>query len=151
MWREFMEGMSDRFTFSTPAQQSQIDVVEEQLEVELPDELVTLWLETNGVRTFPKQNLVWSTEDFLWHNQEAFRDFPEYEQHFMPFDNLLFFSADAQGRIAYGYGIARSGDINYNRIYRWDRNTDSRVWVAMNLKNYIELDAHDILNWDYRV
>lgn len=147
MWRQFIESLGQHIFFA-PAQQSQIDLIRQQLKTEMPDDLEALWLESNGVSAHirgAEQSVICSTEDCLWRNQDQFRDFPEGEQHFMPFDNLLFFAGDHEGSVAYGYAIARSGDINYGYIYRWDQATGSRTWVALDLKNYLELQARGLL------
>jgi hypothetical protein len=138
MWREIIAPFGFQCTFPLPVQQNQLLETEELLQVKLPDDLQSLYLETDGIILPTEEVLIWPIEKLQFYNQQMFREVSNPEL-FMSFDNMLFFAGDDDCNIAYGYSIKQSGIILSTFIYRWDVETDSRTWVAINLKSFIEL------------
>jgi cell wall assembly regulator SMI1 len=103
MWREFIRehhpdlepiaGNDPGPEFSPGATPQDLQAVEQQLEVSLPDTLNELLAETNGVLVVFGTHLIWTTDEIVRRNLELRRT-PTYQDAYMPFDHLLFF-ADA--------------------------------------------------------
>ncbi len=66
-----------------------------------------------------------------------YRNFEDYRDIYMPFDNLLFFSDAGNGDL-FCYAILKNGTIEKTDIYVWNHEDDSRTWVAASLKHFIE-------------
>lgn len=54
MWKKYITAISNEYHFKEPATESEISQIQKELNVELPDELASLFNETNGV--FDKWN-----------------------------------------------------------------------------------------------
>lgn len=135
MWRELIINLSEECTFNDSAAFFQILAVEESLNVKLPDELKSLFKETDGVFGEYDLGLVWSTEQIISNNTD-FRNDSNYKDLYMPFDCLLFF-ADAGNGDQFAYSIL-NGEIRRTDIFVWNHENDSRTWAASNLKQYLE-------------
>ncbi len=131
MWREFVSKLSEECEFNQPANYVEADYVKQELEVTLPDELVNLLKESNGIFGVYGLGLIWSIERILKDNLE-FRGFSDFKDLYMPFDCLLFF-ADAGNGDQFAYSIL-NGEIRRNDIFVWNHEDDSRTLVASNLK-----------------
>jgi hypothetical protein len=55
----------------------------------------------------------------------------------MPFDHLLFFGAGAGGD-RFAFAIHADGKIHKHDIFRWNHETDERVWIANSLETFFE-------------
>jgi hypothetical protein len=58
-----------------------------------------------------------------------------YRECYMPFEPLLFFGEEAEGRRV-GLAII-PGMIAQPNVYVWDPRNDSRIWVAASLGHYL--------------
>ncbi|WP_226669710.1 SMI1/KNR4 family protein [Metabacillus litoralis] len=136
MWKEFVNSISKEYHFKEPAQKFEIAQIQKELNVNLPKELTDLYNETNGVFDNWNCPLVWSTSQIIKDNQ-FYRNFDDYRDIYMPFDNLFFFSDAGNGDLFF-YAILKNGTIEKNDIYVWNHEDDSRNWVAASLKHFIE-------------
>ncbi|GGA49158.1 SMI1/KNR4 family protein [Psychrobacillus lasiicapitis] len=135
MWKKYIETISKEYNFKAPATNSEITLIKKELNVELPEKLLALFNETNGV--FDKHDcpLIWSTQQIVEENL-FFRNFDDYKDIFMPFDNLLFFSDGGNGDL-FGFGIL-NGNIQRDDIFVWNHEDDSRNWIASSLEDFIK-------------
>ncbi|RIW28940.1 SMI1/KNR4 family protein [Bacillus salacetis] len=136
MWKEFVTAISNEYHFGNPASKTDVTQLQVELNVELTKELVGLFSETNGIFDYYHCPLIWSAKQVLEDNL-FFRNFEEYQDLYMPFDNLLFFSDAGNGDL-FCYAITKNGTIEKTDIYVWNHEDDSRIWVASSLQDYIE-------------
>ncbi|WP_413305558.1 SMI1/KNR4 family protein [Bacillus sp. 1P10SD] len=137
MWKEFVMSVSKEHHFRDPATTFEISQIQKELNVvDLPDELAGLLNETNGVFDHWNCPLIWSTTQILKDNL-FFRNFEDYKDMYMPFENLLFFSDAGNGDLFF-YAIVKNGTIEKTDIYVWNHEDDSRTWVAASLKHFME-------------
>lgn len=78
--------------------------------------------------------LIWSTSQIVEGNV-FFRNFDDYKDIFMPFNNLLFFSDAGNGDL-FAFAIL-NGSIRKGDIYVWNHEDDSRMWIASSLEEFI--------------
>src|SRR5215469_14117307 len=76
--------------FSPGAAADALASVQRHLGVRLPDSLSSLLAESNGVLVIFGSRLVWSTDEIVRRNRQMRTD-PAYQEHYTPFDHLLFF------------------------------------------------------------
>ena len=136
MWKEYVTSISKEYHFKEPATKLEMAQIQKELNVELPDELADLLNETNGAFDNWNCPLIWSTSQIVKDNL-FFRNFEDYKDIYMPFDNLFFFSDAGNGDL-FCYAILKNGIIEKTDIYVWNHENDSRIWVAASLKHFIE-------------
>ena len=128
-----------KFRFNPPSKERVIHEIEVEFQIKLPDELKSIYRETNGVNEFLGDmeigSLIWST-DYLIRENKMYRETADFKDLYMPFDHLLFF-ADAGNGDNFGYTIL-NGAIQRLDIFAWNHEDDSRLWVAPNLEKFIE-------------
>lgn len=59
-----------------------------------------------------------------------------YEDLYMPFDCLLLFGEDGGGDF-FEFRILSTGVEDW-QIFRWDHESDSRIWYSGGLRDYIK-------------
>lgn len=122
-------------TFFEPANSDAIEQCERALGLLLPRELKVLLLESDGVHGEYGLGLVWTVEGIEKCNLE-FRSCADFRKLYMPFDCLLFIAEVGNGD-QFAYRIL-DGAVRSNDIYVWDHETDSRIWVASSLADYLQ-------------
>ena len=105
--------------------------------IQLPKKSLNLLNETNGVFDKFDCPLIWSTGKIIEDNL-FFRNFDDYKDIYMPFDNLMFFSDGGNGDL-FGFAIL-NGSIQKEDIYVWNHEDDSRTWIASSLTVHKRLD-----------
>lgn len=135
MWKDYIGTISKEYAFKSPASIAEISHITDVLHVELPRKLLELYRETNGVFDQFGCPLIWSTTQIVKDNS-FFRNFTDYQDLYMPFDHLLFFSDNGCGDL-FGYRIL-NGCIETEDIYVWNHEDDSRTWVASSLETFIK-------------
>lgn len=136
MWKEFINSIFKEYHFKDPATKFEIAQIQKELNVKLPEELTTLFNETNGVFDNWNCPLVWPASQIIKENL-FYRNFEDYRDIYMPFDNLFFFSDAGNGDL-FCYAILKNGTSEKTDIYVWNHEDDSRTWVAASLKHFIE-------------
>jgi hypothetical protein len=97
----------------------------------LPGELRGLLAETDGIVGRSGVDTVWPIERIVEQNL-LFRTDASFAQLYMPFDALLFFGDNGGGdRFAFVRRPERPD------IFVWEHESDSRRWVANDLKDYL--------------
>ncbi|QSB10078.1 SMI1/KNR4 family protein [Lysinibacillus fusiformis] len=135
MWKYYISSVSKDYSFKPPASNAEIIQISEELNVKLPNKLFDLYNETNGVFDSFGCPLIWSTSQIVKDNL-FFRNFSDYKDIYMPFDQLLFFSDNGCGDL-FGYQILNRS-IQTEDIYVWNHEDDSRTWVASSLEVFIK-------------
>lgn len=129
MWVEMIRELSARSEFSAPASPTDLDDAGRLLDWEIPGELRSLLLESNGVTGRTGERIVWSIDLIVSENLE-FRSFPTFAELYAPFDGLLFFG-DNGGGDQFAYPIQEEG------IFVWEHELDERFRVAGDLEDYV--------------
>lgn len=137
-----IEGQSIKFRVNTSIRDTSI--IESEFNVELPQELINFYSETNGVSISMQietdgdwigiGDLIWPVERLLDENK-LYRTNQDFKKNYMPFDCLLFIG-DAGNGDTFGYSI-HEGKIWKTDIYAWNHEDDSRTWVAPDLETFV--------------
>lgn len=135
MWKNYIETISKNYYFTAPAPNSEMTLVKEKLNVELPLNLIKLFNETNGVFDEIGYPLIWSTGQIVEDNL-FFRGFEDYKDIYMPFDHLLFFSGAENGDL-FCFAILNES-FQKDDIYVWNHEDDSRIGVASSLEDFVK-------------
>ncbi len=133
MWRERISEWSADVSFHPPATAAAITDGERALGQKLPDDLVGLLHETNGIGAPYGFGLIWPVER-IRNDNLRFRTDPDYARRYLPFDSMMFF-ADAGNGDQFAF---ISGDRPDNDVVAWDHQTDSRTRFAGSLAAYLE-------------
>lgn len=133
-WKELIRRYYDDAIFEEPATENQIRKAEKALGVQLPEELRSVLLLSNGV-TDGGMSVIWPLKKII-SNNHFYRTDADYRELFMPFDHLLFF-ADASNGDLFAYAIL-AGEIRKPDVFAWNHEDDSRKWVAPSLETYLE-------------
>ncbi len=134
-WLEIVQSTSTECTYAAPVSEDILAEAKQALGIALPDELLALWRETNGIRDKYGDG-IWSAEKTIRQNLEL-RSFPEQNDLYMSFEPLLCF-ADAGNGDLFFFPI-QAGGINRADVFKWDHESDSRVWAARNLRQFVEM------------
>ncbi|MEU5882250.1 SMI1/KNR4 family protein [Spirillospora sp. NPDC047279] len=134
MWRELIERHTPQARFASPATEQALQQAEETLGHLLPNDLVKLLTETDGVIDPNGYNLIFSAEQLLKGNLEM-RTYPALKRLYMSFEQLLFFSDVPGDGNLFAYALVPEGRPD---IFVWDHRTDDRRSVAPSLERFIE-------------
>lgn len=114
-----------------PTEMSEIVEAERRLGRTLPTELKQLLRESNGVVGHSHVDTVWNSDQIAEQNL-LFWSNESFAQLYMPFDALLFFGSNGGGdQFAFVQKPQRAD------IFVWEHESDSRRWVANNLRDYL--------------
>ncbi|MFG2426809.1 SMI1/KNR4 family protein [Streptomyces sp. NPDC048590] len=108
-----------------------LDEAERRLDRSLPGQLTALLPETNGVVDEYGTDIVWSLDRIVEQNLHFWSPgaFPGL---YMPFNPLLFFGDNGGGdQFAFVLTPDRPD------IFVWDHESDSRLWAARELADYL--------------
>jgi hypothetical protein len=132
MWRDLISGLAPSVSFSDPSTEAEFAEAEAALGGPLPEPLVDLLRESDGVVGEYGLGLVWPLRRVVEDNL-AFRSNPDFRDLYMPFDPLLFFADAGNGdQFAFVWTPRR------DEVFVWDHESDSRRWVAQSLERYLE-------------
>jgi hypothetical protein len=134
IWRELVHRLTSDGQFQPPATTSQIAAASRALGGALPHDLSSLLLESNGIVGRYGLALVWPVERIEADNL-AFRVNADFRELYMPFDHLLFFGEDGSGD-QYAFRIL-AGSVQWDNVYQWVHENDSREWFAGDLRDYL--------------
>ena len=116
--------------FHEPATDGAIAAAEAALGTKLPDEILDLLRETDGVDGEYGLALVWPAERIGKENAH-FRSDQTFKDLYLPFEGLVFFSDGGNGD---QFAISLRGPQD---IYVWNHEDDSRTWVASTLVEFL--------------
>lgn len=133
MWKNYISEIVGDAQFNAPVTEKELRSIKEELNIELPNPLIELYDETNGVEG-PYYSYIWSTEILIKENLSVW-SIEELENYKKP-DNLLFF-VDAGNGDLFGYLII-NGKVESEDIYVWNHENSSQRVVAPTLKEFIK-------------
>ncbi|MEO7309207.1 MAG: SMI1/KNR4 family protein [Chitinophagaceae bacterium] len=121
--------------FNPAASQEKITALKAEFLLEaIPDELQSFYEYADGISSLYDNDvtdeMVWCVDTVIRINKE-YRTFPDFTDLYMSFDQLLFIADSGNGDL-FGY-IVLQGKIERSDIFKWDHETDSRIWYAPNL------------------
>ncbi|MDF7822087.1 SMI1/KNR4 family protein [Runella sp. MFBS21] len=145
-WKEYIGNelkqldKTTEFGFALPATEKSLNNLKVKFNLaELPNELVELYRQTNGINENLNGEkigeLIWTVERVIETNTE-YRNYPDFKELYMSFDQLLFFSDAGNGDL-FGF-VTLNGKCDRFDIFIWNHDDDSRSWVAPNLTKFIE-------------
>ncbi|MFK4222765.1 SMI1/KNR4 family protein [Streptomyces sp. NPDC019890] len=131
MWIEFISSLSAEVEFADPVNPESLGAATAALEESIPEDLRSLLSEANGVTDEYGTEFIWSVEQVVARNREM-RGTVDFRSLYMPFDPLLFFGDSGGGDLfAFVQRPSRSD------IFVWQHESDSRLWVANDLRDYL--------------
>lgn len=131
MWKKAASQAYADAEFRTPADAAAQAAAERRLGRSLPSELTGLLQDTDGIVGHYGVATVWPLEEIVEQNLH-FWSGDSYADLYMPFDALLFFGDNGGGdQFAFVQTPPRPD------IFVWDHETDSRYWVAGDLRDYL--------------
>lgn len=133
MWQEFIQQLDPDATTFPPAREADVYFTERGLHQTFPPSLRSLLLETNGIQLSNDLWAIWRLDRIEKINQDLrhHKDPPH-----MPVDHLLFFAEAINGDyLAFPIVNQRTRES----VFRWERENDSRRWLAPTLKDYLKL------------
>ncbi len=134
MWRKFFEQHWSECSLREPVDVSALEKCQDELSVLIPKPLVDMFRETNGVLGPDGEYLILPVEEVVDTNVDMWLNH-EYEGLYMPFESLFFISFD-QSDDMYAFPIL--GDkTDAQRIFKWRRESDSRILYAFGLEQYL--------------
>jgi hypothetical protein len=144
--KELIRSNDGKFGFNEPVTEGTLTELKEQFGLtQLPEELEALYRQTNGVNDFVyiasvnefilSEEFIWSVERIIETNTFK-RTSDTYKEIYKSFNNLFFF-ADSGGGDHFGFETV-NGRFERPHVYFWDHEDDRRVWVAPNMKAFIE-------------
>lgn len=135
MWRKRISSLCPAARFTAPATEGAISSIGASLAVDVPNDLLSVLRESDGVEGDYGLGLIWCAERIVADNLR-FRSSTDFQELYMPFDCLVFF-ADAGNGDQFAYAVT-GGAIRRDDVFVWNHETDSRSWVAPNLATYLE-------------
>ncbi|MGW7367786.1 SMI1/KNR4 family protein [Streptomyces sp. NPDC054841] len=131
MWRDVAGQACAEAEFSEPVDGAALAAAEQRLGCPLPADLVSLLRETDGIVGHYGVAAVWPLQRIVEDNLR-FRSDRSFADLYMPFDALLFFGDNGGGdQFAFVRTPARPD------IFVWEHESDSRRWVAGDLRDYL--------------
>lgn len=133
-WKKHIATLAKDAKFGAPASKYEVAEVGRGLGLSLPSELELLLLECDGLVADYGADIVWPALEILHRNQEM-RVTEGFRDLYMPFGNLLFFGDDGGGDL-FAFAVQGNGSIGRPDIFRWEHETDGRIWFAASLRNF---------------
>ncbi|MFE0040334.1 SMI1/KNR4 family protein [Streptomyces sp. NPDC059015] len=137
MWIDIISARSSEVDFARPASVNALNAASATLGEAFPEDLRSLLSESNGISDEYGTDFVWSVERIVEKNREM-RQSVDFRSLYMPFEPLLFFGDNGGGdQFAFVQRPLRPD------IFVWRHESDSRLWVANDLRDYLNryLDA----------
>ena len=142
-WRELVQNAENEtgrvYQLVSPITDEEVQEIETKLDFEFPFEMLSLYRATNGIKEVLGDeiigSLVWASEDIIERNLEM-RTTAGFQDLYMSFDNLLFFSEVGNGDL---FAIpVLNHKCPRTDVFLWEHETDSRIWVAGYLFKFLE-------------
>ncbi|ARF77870.1 SMI1/KNR4 family protein [Kitasatospora aureofaciens] len=131
MWRRAVQEIFPEAGFRAPAAASAIAEAEELLGRRLPTDLGQVLLESDGVIGRSSVDTVWTVEQIVEQNL-LFRSDESFARLYMPLDPFLFFGDNGGGDLFAFVQKPERPDV-----FVWEHESDSRRWVANDLRDYL--------------
>lgn len=134
-WRERWSGQAAELSFRAPVSESAIQELLRAFGPGVPEDLLSLLRESDGVLAPYSLELVWSAERILRDNL-AFRSNQEFLKLYMSFDAAMFFGDGGNGD-QFFFPVFGSGEVGA-QVFVWNHEDDSRTWVAETLEIFVK-------------
>ncbi|MCM2412849.1 SMI1/KNR4 family protein [Streptomyces sp. RKAG290] len=131
MWREAATAALPEAEFRAPVDAPALADAERRLGGRLPAQLTALLTETDGMVGEYGTDIIWPLDHIVEQNL-LFRSPDTFPGLYMPFDPLLFFG-DNSGGDQFAFVVTPERPD----IFVWDHETDSRLWAARELEDYL--------------
>ncbi len=132
MWRTLVGDLLPAAVFADPVGEAAIERAQTALGVVLPQQLVSLLGESNGITGDYGLGLVWDLDRIVRDNL-SFRANEDFAELYMPFEPLLFFGDAGNG----DQFALLSPPVERDDVFVWDHETDSRTWGAPDVATYL--------------
>ncbi|WP_326604934.1 SMI1/KNR4 family protein [Streptomyces sp. NBC_01800] len=134
MWKELITQHAGEaeVEFTAPATDDALRAAVEVLGHPLPDKLVSVLRESNGIVGEYGFHLVSPLETIVQRNLELRSSFSDL---CMAFDQLLFFSDMPGNGDLFGIVLVPG---QFDQVFLWDHETDSRRWAASSVEEFVE-------------
>ncbi|MCX5384543.1 SMI1/KNR4 family protein [Streptomyces sp. NBC_00083] len=132
MWRAMALQAFPGVELREPAREADLVEAGRRLGCELPEQLAQLLRASDGLTGPSSVDTIWPIAHIVEHNL-LFRSDPSFAQLYMPFEPLLFFADNGGGDQFAFVQKPRRPDV-----FVWEHETDSRRWVAGDLRDYLE-------------
>ena len=144
-WTTLIQKISDEWKVAEPKSSIEtINNIEKKLNLKLPEELLKLYSETDGIKDKYGYDVVFPIEKIIPKNLEM-RTFEGFKELYMPFDNLLFIGEYGNGDL-FAYPIMMNGKIVNKEIFVWDHETDGRKFLAASIRDLVLRMKAEILD-----
>lgn len=131
MWRQSVQEVFPDAGLREPVEASEIVEAERRLGRALPTDLKQLLLESNGVLGHSHVDTVWTIDQIVEQNLRSWSD-ETFAQLYMSFGALMFFGGNGGGdQFAFVQKPQRPD------VFVWEHESDSRRWVANDLRDYL--------------
>ncbi|MFE0087493.1 SMI1/KNR4 family protein [Streptomyces sp. NPDC058991] len=141
MWKEAAAEALPDVEFRAAVDATALAEAERRLGRSLPSQLTALLMETDGMVGEYGTDVVWSLDRIVEQNL-LFWSPNTFPGLYMPFDPLLFFGDNSGGDQFAFVLVPERPDI-----FVWDHETDSRLWAAGELADYLQRSLTDEGDW----
>ncbi|MFE0037038.1 SMI1/KNR4 family protein [Streptomyces sp. NPDC059015] len=141
MWKEAAAEALPDVEFRAAVDATALAEAERRLGRSLPSQLTALLMETDGMVGEYGTDVVWSLDRIVEQNL-LFWSSNTFPGLYMPFDPLLFFGDNSGGDQFAFVLVPERPDI-----FVWDHETDSRLWAAGELADYLQRSLTDEGDW----
>lgn len=131
MWRQVVQEVFPGVGLREPVAPSELVDAERRMGRALPPDLTSLLLESNGVLGHTHVDTVWAVDRIVEENLRFWSD-ASLAELYMPFDALMFFGDNGGGDQFAFVRTPQRPDV-----FVWEHESDSRRWVANNLRDYL--------------
>lgn len=132
-WKELAVTCISEVRFHSPVNPIEIQKSEISLGRKLPEELSSLYLETDGIFDRTGANIVSPLSDVVGDNLDLWGD--GYKDLYMSLAPLFAFGGPGNGD---RFFVPITPNGNYRkRVYLWDHENDSRTWLANGIRDLL--------------
>lgn len=131
-WRKVFSVCFPKAELNPPASSVQIDAAANALGRNLPDDLISFHLVSDGIE-IESVNLISPLAEIVDNNRDYRANGARLDC--MPFDHMLFFGSELNGDM-FAFPISQQGEYT-GSIFLWSHETDCREFFAYSLLDFI--------------
>ena len=132
--KSFLQSLPD-VELMTAASEIDIFRAEKRLNIKLPVSLIETLKVSNGVHGEYGLGLIWELDRLVTDNLHFWNN-ADFNESYMPFNHLLFIG-DAGNGDQFFIPLLQGMAIK-EKVYVWNHEDDSRMWVASSIQNYLQ-------------
>lgn len=122
------------YELKQPADESEVEKIEKDLALHIPEDLKNILLKTNGIEDEFGGELIWSAE-YILHENKWLRDELSSEVETYNFEDYFFFSDAGNGDLL-GYRMETS-IVKNPQIYLWNHEENIYTEIAQSLYEFL--------------